>query len=138
MSMREVPAAEWPEFLDQFSRQHRAWLATVERGHSGSPVQVEAFERPLAAVVAQVSAGSVEGIEITLQEESRASLPIRIVAPKSVRVDESPTGTAQGLEIVDDEDERTRIRFRAAPPAEMLDGLAPGELRAPASTMQRV
>ena len=26
----DVPVAEWPEFLEAFSRQHRAWLTTVE------------------------------------------------------------------------------------------------------------
>ena len=31
MSAREIPIAEWPEFLEQFSCDHHAWLATVDR-----------------------------------------------------------------------------------------------------------
>jgi hypothetical protein len=131
MTMRDVPAPQWPEFLDQFSREHRAWLATIERGHPGAAIQVEVFERPLAAVVPDVTAQGIAGIEIRLQEDSQASQPIRILAPKSVRVDETPRGTAQGLEIVDAHDQPTRIRFRAAPLPEMLDGVAPGELLPP-------
>ena len=131
MSMRDVPSAQWPQFLDAFSRQHRAWLATIERAQAGSLAHVEAAERPLASVTPQVMAGGVAAIEIRLQDDSRASPLIRIVAPRTIRVDESPRGTAQALEIIDDHDERTRIRFRAAPPAEMLDGVAPGELPPP-------
>jgi hypothetical protein len=128
MSMRDVPPAQWPQFLDEFSRQHRAWLATIERTHAGSLAHIEAVERPLASVTPQVMAGGVAGIEIRLQDDSQASPPIRILAPRTIRVDESPRGTAQALEIIDEQDERTRIRFRAAPLAEMLDGVAPGEL----------
>lgn len=131
MSMRDVPPAQWPEFLDQFSRQHRAWLATIERAHAGALDHLEAVDRPLASVTPQVTAGGVAGIEIRLQEDSQTSRSIRIAAPRRIRVDEGPRGIAHALEITDDQDERTRIRFRATPSAEMLDGVAPGEVPPP-------
>ena len=45
-----------------------------------------------------------------------------------VRVDETTQGIAQTLEIIDSQGVATRLRFRAAPTADMLDGVAPGEL----------
>jgi len=45
-----------------------------------------------------------------------------------VRVDETTQGIAQTLEIIDRQGVATRLRFRAAPTADMLHGVAPGEL----------
>ncbi|MGH9329593.1 MAG: hypothetical protein ACRD09_04055, partial [Vicinamibacterales bacterium] len=126
MSLREIPAAEWPEFLENFTRGHRAWLATVDRGLPGAPGHIEVFERPLRSVTPDVSAGRVIGIEIRFQEDSGEA--IRIDAPASVRVEETMEGAARVLEIHDKGGECTRIRFRAVQLPEMLDGVAPGEL----------
>jgi hypothetical protein len=127
--VRDIPEAEWQEFLAQFSQGHRAWLATVDRGHVTSG-DVMAIERPLHSVMPQISARRVVGIEIRFQEDSHAPEPIRIDAPIRLRVDETAEGAARGLEIQDESGESTRIRFRAAPLPEALDGLAPGELPA--------
>lgn len=131
MSTREIPTALWSEFLDQFSRQHRAWLAVVYRIHPGSPGHTESIERPLGSVNLQTGARRIARIEIRFQEDSGPSEPIQIDAPNKVRVDETAEGVARGLEIVDEDGECTRIRFRAAPLPEMLDGIAPGELPPP-------
>jgi hypothetical protein len=128
MGLREIPVHEWSEFLDQFTRRHRAWLATVDRLHTGTASQIEAIEQPLGAVIPRISARRVAEIDIRFQDDSYAHEPIRIERPTSVRVDETAEGTAMGLEIIDEEGDCTRVRFRAAPLPEMLDGVAPGEL----------
>jgi uncharacterized protein DUF5335 len=128
MSVRDIPATEWPEFLETFSRGHRAWLATVDRAKSGESGHVEAVERPLSSVTPEVSEGRVVGIEIRFQEDSQAFAAIRIGAPARIYADDTAEGTVQGLEIRNEDGECTRIRFRAAPLPEMLDGVAPGEL----------
>jgi hypothetical protein len=128
MSTREIPMALWSEFLDQFSREHRAWLATVDRIRPGTPDHIEAVERPLGSVIPQIDGERIAWIEIRFQRDSHASEPIQIHAPNRVRVDETAEGVARSLEIVDEDGECTRIRFRAAPLPEMLDGIAPGEL----------
>ena len=58
MSVREIPIDQWSEFLDQFSRAHRAWLATVDRVQPDSISHTEAIERPLGAVVPQSVPGA--------------------------------------------------------------------------------
>jgi hypothetical protein len=128
--VREIPEAEWQEFLAQFSRGHRAWLATVDRVHVGAPGGVAAIECPLRSVMLETSARRVVGIEIRFQEDSHAREPIRIDAPIRLRVDETAEGAARGLEIQDEHGDCTLIRFRAAPLPEALDGIAPGELPA--------
>jgi hypothetical protein len=128
MNMREIPAIEWPEFLEQFSRGHRAWLATIERLRPGAPRATEAVERPLASVTPDVRARRVVGIDIRFLDDSHAREAIRIDAPASLRVDETAEGTVRGVEIQDERGECVRIQFRAAPLPEALDGIAPREL----------
>jgi hypothetical protein len=128
MSAREIPMTQWPEFLQQFSREHRAWLATVDRVGADSRGRVEVIERPLGSVIPHMDARRVARIEIRFQEDSHPREAIRIDAPTSIRVDEMTNGVARGLEIVDKDGECTRLRFRAAPLPETLDGIAPGEL----------
>jgi hypothetical protein len=118
MSVREIPIADWDAFLDQFSREHRAWLASVERAHPGAPSHAEIAERALRAI----EADAVTGIEIRFQEST-----VRVEAPKTLRVDETDAGAARGLEIEDWSGERVRLRFRVAEPPGALDGLAPLE-----------
>jgi hypothetical protein len=127
MSLREIPESRWREFLEQFNRSHRAWLATVD--HVGpTPLHVDAGEHALRSVTPEESAGRIVSIEICFQDDPRAPGAVRIQAPTHISVDETNEGTAQGLEILDAQGGRTQIRFRAAPLPEMLDGVAPGEL----------
>jgi hypothetical protein len=133
MSVRDVPAQSWPDFLDHFGAEHRAWLATVDRreieGQDASP-QLEAVDRPLISVVPETRAQRVVSVDIRFREDAKIG-QVHIERPVRVRVDETPEGVASGLEIDDAEGYRTRIRFRAAPLPEMLDGVAPGELPSP-------
>lgn len=126
--MREIPEAEWQEFLTQFSRGHRAWLATVDRADPAARGHVAPVERPLSSVLPEISDRRVLGIEIRFQEDPQARDAIRIDAPVRLRVDETAAGGTRALEIQDESGECTRIRFRAAPLPEALDGIAPGEL----------
>ena len=127
MSLREIAESRWPEFLEQFSRSHRAWLATVD--HIGPGVShADAGEYALHSVTPEKSGGRILSIEVRFQKDAREDDTVHIQAPTRVSVDETNEGTARGLEIVDEKGACTRIRFRAAPSPEMSDGVAPGEL----------
>lgn len=113
MTAREIPVAQWDPFLDEFSRGHRAWLASVERTHPGAPAHVDIRERPLRSI----ESDAVTGIEIRFQDGA-----VRIESPKTLRVDERGD-----LEFEDWSGERVRLRLRVAEPPGVLDGLAPTE-----------
>jgi hypothetical protein len=127
MNSRDIPRVQWPAFLDQFSRTHRAWLATIDSGASAADLQT-AVAHPLRSVTPFVYNDLVVHIDIRFQDDDRNRDPLRITAPGTVRVDETTQGIAQTLEIIDSQGVATRLRFRAAPTADMLDGVAPGEL----------
>ena len=127
MNSRLIPRAQWPAFLDQFSRTHRAWLATIDSGASAADPQ-PAAAHPLRSVTPFVYNDLVVHVDIRFQDDDRSRDPLRITAPGTVRVDETTQGIAQTLEIIDSHGVSTRLRFRAAPTADMLDGVVPGEL----------
>jgi hypothetical protein len=111
MGTREIPAREWPAFLDELGREHRAWLATVDCAG-----RVEAREQPLESIAAD------GGIDIRIGGRA-----IRVDEPQAVRVEETPGGAAKALQIDDATGRRLTLRFRIAEPPGALDGLAPAE-----------
>jgi hypothetical protein len=118
----DVPIEEWPDFLETFSRQHRAWLTTIEPpiGGLGEP-------RPLGAVRPARDGRRISAIEVSFAGDSGADI-LRIENPMSVRFRQTAAGADRALEIVDDEGFCTRLGFRAIAKPEILDGVAPGEL----------
>ena len=125
---RDIPKAGWTEFLDEFSRTHQAWLATVDSVEPDRQVDTRAVEQPLRSVSPEVQANQVVSVSIRFQEDSGSRPAIEVAAPIALRVDETAEGAARGVEILDREGRCTRIRFRAAPRGDILDGVAPGEL----------
>jgi Family of unknown function (DUF5335) len=126
MPVVDVPRNEWPEFLDTFSRQHRAWLTTVDQVAGEINPATDAEPRPLGAVTSERDGHRVSAIEIAFAGDSHGAV-VRVENPISVRLRTTDEGADRGLEIVDDEGVCTRVRFRAAAVPEMLDGIAPGE-----------
>ena len=127
MNVRDIPRAQWPAFLDQFSRTHRAWLATIDADASSADSH-NADAHPLRSITPFVYNDRVVHIDIRFQDDQQSDDPLRIDAPGTLRVDETWEGIAQGLEIIDSQGISTRLRFRVSPRAEMLHGIAPGEV----------
>jgi hypothetical protein len=118
----DIPRERWPEFLDTFSRQHRAWLTTIEPSVRG----VEA--RPLRAVEPVREGGVLSAIEIVFADDASGDT-VRVEHPIALRLRQTPEGADQAIEITDDEGFCTRVGFRTTTaPSDMLDGIAPGEL----------
>lgn len=118
----DIPRERWPEFLDAFSRQHRAWLTTIEPSVRG----VEA--RPLRAVEPVREGGVLSAIEISFAGDSGGNT-VRVEHPVALRLRQTAEGADRAIEITDDEGLCTRVGFRTTiAPSDMLDGIAPGEL----------
>jgi hypothetical protein len=128
MSVREIAPADWPSFLEQFSREHRAWLATLERVSEGGSRQAELVNRKLDSVTATASGPHAISIMVRFGTEKEPAEVVKVDAPAALRVDETRDGAARGLEIEDDRGECTRLTFRVASPPGLLDGVAPGEV----------
>jgi hypothetical protein len=127
MTTHDVSRPSWNEFLTAFSRQHRAWLATVKRSFRGKEGTVDAIEQPLAEIDAELAGGAVSAIHIRLGSHDEPHTDFRIPHPVAVRVERTEAGADRALEIVDEDGGCTRMAFRVAAVPEMVDGVAPGE-----------
>ena len=121
MVIHDVPRAEWPTFLEQFNRQHRAWLATIHGMEHGRPV-TRVPSVPIHAVTL-VSELAEDTLRLTLGNGISLCAP----RPRALRVQETEDGIERALEIETVDGALVRIAFRAAARPDQLDGLAPGE-----------
>ena len=117
--IHEVPAGEWCLFLEGFSCEHRAWLATIHVVDTGgavtrwTPVRLKSARHVGDAALFEFSG-------------ERPSLYVR--RPGALRIQHTDIGAVQALEIDTLDSQFIRLAFRATALPEQLDGLAPSEL----------
>jgi dienelactone hydrolase len=128
MTLRNVPPSEWRPFLDRFSREHRAWIATIHGVVGGTPVT----RVPCAALKSVTLEDGVSGPVLRVTFINGVSLCA--VRPCAMRVQQMSNGAECALEVDTADAGFIRLAFRAAALPEQLDGVAPGELSAEAST----
>lgn len=122
MRVRDVPPTQWCSFLEQFSREHRAWRATIH----GIERAVAVTRVPSEAIKSITLEQHVPDPIVRLTFVSGVSL----CAPRpcAVRVQEDGDGAERALEVETADGALIRLAFRATARPEQLDGIAPGEL----------
>ena len=116
--IRDIPPQKWTSVLEQFGREHRAWLATLHAVERGTDV-TRAVELPLK------SATAADGI---VELDFLGHWPsLRARRPSVVRLQLTDAGAVLALEIDTSDGRFIRLAFRATALPEQVDGLAPGE-----------
>ena len=114
MATREIERAEWREFFDNFSRQHQAWLVTIEMLAPDMGDQVEVRQLPLEGIVVESGDGNETQIEIIIGEKPDSHVSHTTTSPKRVWLKQTDEGVDEALEI-ESEGQTVLLRFR--PPA---------------------
>jgi hypothetical protein len=130
-----IPPEQWGAFADEFTRQHRGWLVTVEVTDTGlldlGPRQAEiaavvlARDRPLREVAVEHADGG-DPLAILVGEEPYR-LVHRIRRPLAVWFETTDDGAHQGLEIDGADGTTTLVRFRTPAHPEVIDGISEAE-----------
>src|SRR5262249_11019687 len=118
----EIPRADWPRFLDEFSRAHRGWLITVEEDSPEGKREL-VREVPLSGVSAALD-GSRSDITI-IAGPRETEWTHRIDSPAALRLKKTPDGAEAGIEAESAGGTRTTVRFRSAVLPETVDGMVP-------------
>jgi hypothetical protein len=121
MTVRDVPPSEWCSFLERFSREHRAWLATIHGIEHGVPVTVVPSVA-IRSVILEKHADPV--VRLTFSNGASLCAP----RPCVIRVQETGYRAACALEVETVDGAFVRLAFRAVALPEQLDGIAPNEL----------
>jgi hypothetical protein len=125
MTVCDVPLAEWPAFLESFSREHRAWISTVHGLVGGVPITHIPAVGLKAVTLDADSCGPL--LRITFIN----GISLCAAQPCVLRV-QRDDGAERALEVETADGGFIRLAFRAAALPEQLDGVAPGELIAEA------
>jgi hypothetical protein len=121
--MREILREGWADFLDTFSRQHEGWLVTVEVLGAEIGAQVEAEEKPLEGISAELKSGGEDSISIIVGRTPAERVTHNITAPTHVRIEQAENGVDMALQIESSGGTTTLVRLRSAMLPEMVDGV---------------
>ena len=124
MSVHDVPRRRWADVLEEFSRGHRGWLASVVTVGPGPELVSHTELRPLESVTVAQTGGHPTAVRVRFQGGPTAL----IKAPRTLGVDRRDDGAERALEIDAADATFVRIAFRATALPEELDGIAPAEL----------
>jgi len=130
MKTKEIPKSEWPEFFDNFSRQHEGRLATLEILGSEIGAQVEETELAFEGVVDEWD--EVQGNEILIMFGAKPDDHIThsISRPTQVSLEQTDEGANAALAIKSVDGTTALLRFRSPMLPEMVDALATQPSRA--------
>jgi hypothetical protein len=127
MSVHDVPRARWTGMLEQFSRAHRGWRASVATVRPGPELAFRTDWHPLESVTVARTGTRVTAIFANFQ----GAPAICVKAPRALAVDTREDGAERALEIDAAEGTFVRLVFRATALPEEVDGMAPAELIEP-------
>ncbi|HEU4935599.1 MAG TPA: hypothetical protein VFT39_04030 [Vicinamibacterales bacterium] len=122
MTTHDIPASEWPAFVERFSREHRAWLGTIHGIERGAPVT------RIPSIGMESVTLERSGSEPVLRLRFTNGISLCAPRPRAVRVQQTDDGAECALEIDAAQDAFLRLGFRATARPDELDGLAPGEV----------
>ena len=124
MSVHDVPRRRWTDMLEDFSRGHRGWLASVVTVGPGPELLSHTEFRPLESVTVAQTGGRPTAVRVGFQ----GGPTVLVEAPRTLGVDRRDDGAERALEIGAADAKFVRIAFRATALPEELDGIAPAEL----------
>lgn len=110
--MREIPREEWKEFLETFSRQHEGWLVTLEVMGAEIGAQVEAEEKPLDGITAELKGEGEDSISIAIGLTPEERVEHNVMSPTYVRVEQAESGSDMTLQIESQDRATTLLRLR--------------------------
>jgi hypothetical protein len=127
MSVHDVPRRRWVEVLQEFTRGHRGWLASVVTVGPGPELVSRTESRPLESIAVAQTCGRPTAVCVRF----RGAPTVVVKAPRTLAVDRRGDGADRALEIDAANATFVRIAFRATALPEELDGIAPAELVGP-------
>lgn len=117
MSRRVIERAEWPEFVDAFSRRHAGWLISVAVEDAHRHRNYLTCNVPLRGVVAEVR-------DDELMIFTGDTMTHFVGNPQLLAIDETEDGADAALTITDHSGARTIVEFRSPMRPELVDGIA--------------
>ena len=108
---REIPSSDWPQFLDQFSKDHLGALVDLETRADGEH-QLQARSMPLEGITGDWAGTRSPAIEVIVGTETDRTLTHIIKDPSHLFVG-NRDGIEEVLEIDSEDSGPTVLHFRS-------------------------
>jgi hypothetical protein len=122
MQTISIPQRDWGSRLDEFSRMHEGWLASLAIMTQPNGELREFRQMPLVGV----TAGPSGGITIAVAEATGDHVTHTIYSPKQVLLEMTEAGADAALEINSVDGSKAILRFRRTALPESVDGVVHG------------
>ena len=113
LNKREIPSNEWPEFFDQFSKDHLGALVDIETRADGRH-QLQASSMPLEGITGDFEGTRSPAVEVIVGTETDRGLTRIIHNPSKVLV-AVRDGVEEVLEIDSEDEGPTLLHFKSGP-----------------------
>ena len=124
MKTKEIPKNEWPKFFDNFSRQHKDWLVTLEMFGTKFGAQVQERELTFEGIVDEWDEIHGNQIVIMVGEKPDDHITHSIARPTHVSLEQTDEGASAVLAIKSADGVMALMRFRSPMLPEIVEGLA--------------
>jgi uncharacterized protein DUF5335 len=112
LTTREIARQEWPDFFDEFSREHEGWSVTIERLDPALGDQIEVENHAFQGIVAERK-GEPKVIEIFAGSTAKESSTHVIQNPARVWIEEAGENAGVAVEIESEDRVKTLLRFQS-------------------------
>lgn len=122
MSIVNIPANQWGEFLEEFGRRHDGWLISLETHDHETGEIVASRSKPLQFIELDLEDDKNPRINVTVKEDNKTIKHI-LFRPSQVALYLSATGAEEALRI-ESLNTSTVLRFRSTIRPELVDDVA--------------
>ena len=122
MRSREIPATEWRQFTEAFSRQHEGWLVSLFTEPQRGERQCVARDVPFRGIAAETDAGG-QAVVIMVDGSGNRHLSHTISKPAEIVVEETDEGAEVALSVASEFGTRFTIEFRTPMVVTDVDGV---------------
>ena len=123
MAIREIPRPKWPTFLDDFSRDHKGCVCTLEVDSSTAGTETEALSWPFEGIAFEGGHGAPR-VQVFVGNQGGRHLGHGLVEPRRIWLEETQEGAHTGVRIEADEG-AIHLRFRSPQPPEYVETYLP-------------
>lgn len=123
MKTKKIPRQEWRPFFDSFSRQHEAWLVTLEILAADIGAQVQQRDLAFEGIVGEWDEIQGNQIAIMMGGKPDDHITHRIGHPIEVSLEQTDEGADAALAIKSADGVTALLRFRSPMLPEMVDSV---------------
>lgn len=123
MQTRDIPASEWHDFSEAFSRQHEGWLVSLHTHRRNGTRECVARDVPFRGMAVEAD-GERQSIVIMVDGSGDRHLTHTVSRPSRLTVEQTDEGADASVSVSNELGTPFTVEFRTPMPISVVDGIA--------------